>query len=69
MGPRGLTGPAYGGHVFWDADVFILPALAAIRPEDLAVVESTVEGPTGDAVVIEPGNLQQGQPVRVTGTQ
>lgn len=29
---RGLTGPAYSGHVFWDADVFVLPALAAIRP-------------------------------------
>lgn len=33
VGPRGLTGEAYAGHVFWDADVFVLPALAAIRPE------------------------------------
>jgi len=32
MGARGLTGHAYEGHVFWDADVFVLPALAAIRP-------------------------------------
>jgi trehalose/maltose hydrolase-like predicted phosphorylase len=32
VGARGLTGRAYGGHVFWDADVFVLPALAAIRP-------------------------------------
>jgi trehalose/maltose hydrolase-like predicted phosphorylase len=32
LGARGLTGPAYGGHVFWDADVFVLPALAALRP-------------------------------------
>jgi len=32
VGARGLTGPAYGGHVFWDADVFVLPALAAVRP-------------------------------------
>ncbi len=32
VGARGLTGDAYGGHVFWDADVFVLPALAAIRP-------------------------------------
>lgn len=32
VGPRGLTGPAYGGHVFWDADVYVLPALAAIHP-------------------------------------
>ncbi len=32
VGARGLTGHAYAGHVFWDADVFVLPALAAIRP-------------------------------------
>jgi trehalose/maltose hydrolase-like predicted phosphorylase len=32
VGARGLTGRAYGGHVFWDADVFVLPALAALRP-------------------------------------
>jgi len=32
VGPRGLTGHAYGGHVFWDADVYVLPALAAMRP-------------------------------------
>jgi trehalose/maltose hydrolase-like predicted phosphorylase len=33
VGARGLTGPAYGGHVFWDADVYVLPALAAMRPD------------------------------------
>ena len=32
VGARGLTGNAYAGHVFWDADVFVLPALAALRP-------------------------------------
>jgi trehalose/maltose hydrolase-like predicted phosphorylase len=32
IGARGLTGDAYAGHVFWDADVFVLPALAALRP-------------------------------------
>ncbi len=32
VGARGLTGPGYSGHVFWDADVFVLPALAAISP-------------------------------------
>jgi trehalose/maltose hydrolase-like predicted phosphorylase len=32
VGARGMTGRAYGGHVFWDADVFVLPALAALRP-------------------------------------
>ncbi len=29
---RGLTGTGYGGHVFWDSEVFALPALAAINP-------------------------------------
>ncbi len=33
VGPRGLTGDGYGGHVFWDADIFVLPALAAIHPD------------------------------------
>ena len=32
VGARGLTGPGYRGHVFWDADVFVLPFLAATRP-------------------------------------
>jgi HAD superfamily hydrolase (TIGR01509 family) len=32
VGARGLSGPAYGGHVFWDADAFVLPALAAMNP-------------------------------------
>ncbi len=27
---RGLSGPAYAGHVFWDSDAFVLPVLAAI---------------------------------------
>jgi trehalose/maltose hydrolase-like predicted phosphorylase len=29
VGARGLSGPAYRGHVFWDSDVFVLPFLAA----------------------------------------
>jgi trehalose/maltose hydrolase-like predicted phosphorylase len=32
LGARGQTGSAYAGHVFWDADVFALPVLAAVRP-------------------------------------
>jgi trehalose/maltose hydrolase-like predicted phosphorylase len=32
VGARGLTGSAYGGHVFWDADVYVLPALSALLP-------------------------------------
>ena len=33
VGARGLSGDAYSGHVFWDADVFVLPALCALAPE------------------------------------
>lgn len=32
VGARGLTGPGYRGHVFWDADVFALPALVTMSP-------------------------------------
>ena len=31
-GARGLTGRAYRGHVFWDADIYVLPFLAATHP-------------------------------------
>ncbi|HLZ39008.1 MAG TPA: glycosyl hydrolase family 65 protein [Mycobacteriales bacterium] len=33
IGARGLSGTAYSGHVFWDTDVFVLPVLAAVRPQ------------------------------------
>jgi trehalose/maltose hydrolase-like predicted phosphorylase len=33
VGARGLSGPAYSGHVFWDSDVFVLPFLAATHPQ------------------------------------
>ncbi|MEX2556136.1 MAG: glycosyl hydrolase family 65 protein [Actinomycetota bacterium] len=32
VGARGLSGPAYGGRVFWDAEVFVLAFLAATHP-------------------------------------
>jgi trehalose/maltose hydrolase-like predicted phosphorylase len=32
LGPRGLTGPSYKGHVFWDSEIFVLPFFAATRP-------------------------------------
>ncbi|WP_440106384.1 hypothetical protein [Streptosporangium sp. H16] len=32
VGARGLSGEAYAGHVFWDADVFVLPALVSMHP-------------------------------------
>ena len=32
VGARGLTGPSYRGHVFWDTEAYVLPALVAIDP-------------------------------------
>ncbi len=32
VGARGISGPGYRGHVFWDSDVFVLPFLAATHP-------------------------------------
>jgi kojibiose phosphorylase len=32
IGARGLTGPAYNGHVFWDTDVFIVPLFTFTHP-------------------------------------
>src|ERR1019366_448033 len=32
VGARGLSGSGYAGHVFWDADVFVLPAMVSIDP-------------------------------------
>ena len=32
VGARGLSGPAYRGHVFWDSDTFVLPFAAATHP-------------------------------------
>jgi hypothetical protein len=32
VGARGVSGPGYRGHVFWDSDVFVLPFLAATHP-------------------------------------
>ncbi len=33
VGARGLSGSGYGGHVFWDAEAFVLPAMASIDPQ------------------------------------
>ncbi len=30
VGARGLTGPAYAGHVFWDTEAFVLPVIAGV---------------------------------------
>jgi alpha,alpha-trehalose phosphorylase len=30
---KGLTGPGYDGHAFWDTEMFVLPVLISTRPE------------------------------------
>lgn len=30
---KGLTGPGYDGHAFWDSEAFVLPVLTYTRPE------------------------------------
>lgn len=30
---KGLTGEGYGGHYFWDADIFVLPFFLYVKPE------------------------------------
>ena len=38
--PMGLSGLGYNGHVFWDADTWMFPALAVLHPE---IAKSLVE--------------------------
>ncbi len=38
VSPFGLTNSLYSGHVFWDADVWVFPALALLDPEAAAEV-------------------------------
>ena len=33
---KGLTGPGYDGHAFWDSEMFVLPVLTYTRPEAVA---------------------------------
>ncbi|WP_199433728.1 glycoside hydrolase family 65 protein [Qaidamihabitans albus] len=43
VGARGLSGHGYAGHVFWDADVFVLPAVVSMDPAlALAMVDYRV---------------------------
>ncbi|MFC7535592.1 glycoside hydrolase family 65 protein [Actinoplanes sp. GCM10030250] len=36
IGAKGLTGPGYDGHAFWDTDGFVLPLLTYIAPHAAA---------------------------------
>jgi alpha,alpha-trehalose phosphorylase len=35
---KGLTGPGYGGHAFWDTETFVLPVLTFTAPDAAASV-------------------------------
>jgi len=55
VGARGLSGTSYRGHVFWDADTFTLPFLAATHPASArAILEYRVRRlPTAMAFAAE----------------
>jgi alpha,alpha-trehalose phosphorylase len=36
IGAKGLTGPGYDGHVFWDTETFVLPVLTYTLPSAVA---------------------------------
>ncbi len=38
ISPFGLSNDRYFGHVFWDADVWVLPALALLAPEEAKAI-------------------------------
>jgi trehalose/maltose hydrolase-like predicted phosphorylase len=40
LSPMGLSGLGYNGHVFWDADLWMFPALLVLHPE---IAKSTIE--------------------------
>lgn len=45
IAPMGLTSDKYYGHVFWDADTWILPVLAVLNPElARSMVDYRVDG-------------------------
>src|SRR5579862_1843752 len=38
ISPFGLSNTQYNGHVFWDADIWVFPALALIEPEEARAI-------------------------------
>ncbi|MFJ4654480.1 glycosyl hydrolase family 65 protein [Nocardia sp. NPDC088792] len=38
VGARGVSGSGYRGHVFWDSDVFVLPAMVSLDPAAAAAM-------------------------------
>jgi trehalose/maltose hydrolase-like predicted phosphorylase len=38
ISPMGLSSAAYSGHVFWDADIWVFPALAFVDPKAAAAI-------------------------------
>src|SRR5205823_13237436 len=53
IGAKGLTGPGYDGHSFWDTETFVLPVLTYTMPESardaLRWRHSTVDSARGRA--------------------
>src|SRR5262249_49683798 len=46
---KGLTGPGYDGHAFWDTEQFVLPMLTYVQPGPLAAALRWRESAPGPA--------------------
>src|SRR5690606_1291279 len=33
IGAKGLTGPGYDGHYFWDTEIYVVPVMSLTRPD------------------------------------
>jgi len=62
ISPFGLSSSQYNGHVFWDADIWVFPALALIEPEEAKAIASYRLGQEGAAEANFQEWLTRGRP-------
>jgi trehalose/maltose hydrolase-like predicted phosphorylase len=75
VSPYGLSNKTYNGHVFWDADLWVFPALAMIEPDGAAQIVHYRQALMGQAKKNFQGWINAGRPTgskslggTVTGT-
>jgi alpha,alpha-trehalose phosphorylase len=66
---KGLTGPGYDGHAFWDTEMFVLPVLTMTTPDAAARALRRWTGPpsSGSPVPRFPGARSAARSARGTG--
>ena len=57
IGAKGLTGPGYDGHAFWDTESFVLPLLTYWRPSSRGTPSS---GATRPSTWLASGRISSG---------